>query len=157
MFQMNFQFIKRVTCIFLMILLISMLIGCSGHTSNNPEAITLSGNYNLSNATSTEDGVEERNIDYVLDHCKAAVLAEIVSCEEYYAEEREYTCRIIHDYFGNINYEGMESGYITVLEDEGVYKAGDTAFLFLNYLASPYFPYIHISFILLLTIIVGLH
>ena len=140
-----------------MILLISMLIGCSGHTSNNPEAITLSGNYNLSNATSTEDGVEERNIDYVLDHCKAAVLAEIVSCEEYYAEEREYTCRIIHDYFGNINYEGMESGYITVLEDEGVYKAGDTAFLFLNYLASPYFPYIHISFILLLTIIVGLH
>ena len=139
---MNFQYIKKATYIFLIILFIASTAGCSRDTSNVSEAIALSGNYNLSNAASSGYDVEERNIDYVLDHCEAAILAEIIRCDEYYAEEREYTCRVIHDYFGNINFEGMESGYITVLEDDGVYKVGDQVFLFLNHIASPYFPYI---------------
>lgn len=69
--------------------------------------------------------------DY-LEECEAAVKVEVTEVTEKNIFNVYYTCRIVEDYFENLNYYGMEDGYINVYDSEINYEVGDVAYMFLT-------------------------
>ena len=69
--------------------------------------------------------------DY-LEECEAAVKVEIVEIENKNEFSVRYICRVDEDYFGNVNYYGMEETHISVYDSKMNYSVGDEAYMFLT-------------------------
>ena len=69
--------------------------------------------------------------DY-LEECEAAVKVEVTEVTEKNLFNVYYTCRVVEDYFKNLNYYGMEDGYINVYDSDINYEVGDVAYMFLT-------------------------
>lgn len=126
-------------------LIIALLTACSPRTVDIAPQYHANISENVSLTTnSVDDSTSVGTLDELISYCSAVALVEITDITAYNSHELEHNCRVITDYFGNLNYSGMDNGYITLQTtgEESWYQVGDLAILFLTAQASESFPYV---------------
>lgn len=149
---------KKISLSFLLVFCM-LFSACSNQNSNRDNAVRNDTDFSSASTdlTETEETYPHpnsftapvRTVDEYLDNCKAAVKVEIVDTVELYELNVYYTCRVIEDYFGNLNYFGMEEGYINVYDSIIKYEPGDIAYMFLkaeDITSYPHIVYLQLSY-----------
>lgn len=82
-----------------------------------------------------------KTLDEFIESCHAVALVEVESVTPVDKNFDVVTCRVEKDYFGNINYWGMDEGYIKFYPtDDGRYKVGERRFFFMYAFGTNTFP-----------------
>lgn len=93
--------------------------------SYNPNAITESSNSAVYHEL-------PEDFHSLLDQCNIAVKAQIVGYDEFIFGAYRYKCKVIDDYFANVDYMGGEDGCIYIYETWGGMRENEVRFFFLD-------------------------
>jgi len=130
---------------FVFILALILLLGSCGKATA-PIADINGGTKILAEGTNIEKIVEPSydTLDEILDYSTSLAKVKVLAAENFEISTPtvRYTCEVISDYFGNIDYYGSSEGQIYVYEAPETFKNGDIYYLFMGGRESKIYPHI---------------
>ena len=123
------------------LLLLLICTGCEESTTSNPTSIIESGG--------SAEEIKPANFIQFLDQCTVAAKVRIIESNPFSTDGKVYQfkCEVLEDYFGNIDYDGVEPGFIYVY-DQTTMEPEEIRYMFLDareLLFYPHLPYAQIG------------
>lgn len=137
---------KKFISVLLLAALVLSLCACSTKDAQDSISYNDNSEFSLSDGDMENAGKAEKvNVKTpieCLDACYAAARVEIADLEIINQFSYRYVCKVIEDYFGNLDYRGMDEGYISLYCSHRSYETGDTAHLFLRASEDIVYPHV---------------